>query len=100
MLDKILEQLDHEKVVLLSKDKLKEILSIAEMQSEKNTLVNDKIRILKYKEILLTQEMTNKDEVALRKADNLQAAQKFVEERMEIYEKMWDGCGCKVDYYN
>jgi hypothetical protein len=23
----------------------------------------------------------------------------FVRQRMEQYERMWDGCGCKVDYY-
>jgi len=25
---------------------------------------------------------------------------RFVQERLEIYDRMWDGCGCKVDYYN
>ena len=24
----------------------------------------------------------------------------FVRQRMEQYERMWDGCGCKVDYYS
>ncbi|MDH3290524.1 MAG: hypothetical protein OEO20_04280 [Gemmatimonadota bacterium] len=23
----------------------------------------------------------------------------FVRQRTEQYERMWDGCGCKVDYY-
>jgi hypothetical protein len=25
---------------------------------------------------------------------------RFVRERLEAYDRMWDGCGCKVDYYN
>lgn len=27
------------------------------------------------------------------------AADAFVQKRMEEYERMWDGCGVKVDYY-
>jgi hypothetical protein len=26
-------------------------------------------------------------------------ARQFVRQRIEQYERMWDGCGCKVDYY-
>ena len=33
----------------------------------------------------------------LADADELQ---RFVRGRMETYDKMWDGCGCKVDYYS
>ena len=25
--------------------------------------------------------------------------QAFVEDRLDTYERMWDGCGCKVAYY-
>ena len=24
----------------------------------------------------------------------------FVEDRLTDYERMWDGCGCKIDYHN
>jgi hypothetical protein len=27
------------------------------------------------------------------------AMRRFVAERLELYERMWDGCGCKIDYY-
>lgn len=27
------------------------------------------------------------------------AVRRFVDERLATYERMWDGCGCKVDYY-
>lgn len=23
----------------------------------------------------------------------------FVQDRLDTYERMWDGCGCKVEYY-
>ena len=25
---------------------------------------------------------------------------RFVAERMDQYERMWDGCGCRIDYYS
>jgi hypothetical protein len=28
------------------------------------------------------------------------AADRFVTERLALYERVWDGCGCKVDYFN
>jgi hypothetical protein len=31
-------------------------------------------------------------------ADEGEAAAR-VRDRLETYDKMWDGCGCKVDYY-
>jgi hypothetical protein len=27
------------------------------------------------------------------------SVQRFVARRLEAYERMWDGCGCKIDYY-
>ena len=31
----------------------------------------------------------------IRKED----VERFIQERMAIYDKMWDGCGCKVNYH-
>ena len=27
-------------------------------------------------------------------------ARVFVEERLATYDRMWDGCGCKIDYFD
>jgi hypothetical protein len=35
----------------------------------------------------------------LRPLASRQAATRFVQERMATYERMWDGCGCKIDYF-
>ena len=29
---------------------------------------------------------------------DLEAAGRFVDNRLAAYDRMWDGCGCKVDY--
>jgi len=28
-----------------------------------------------------------------------EAVRRFVADRLTAYERMWDGCGCKIDYY-
>jgi hypothetical protein len=58
------------------------------------------IRLLKYDNFYLVQEITEKEELILRLFPAKDAADKFIESRMVIYEQMWDGCGCKVDYYS
>ena len=49
---------------------------------------------------LIIQEKSTKDELLIRSVQLKEEAEKFITERLEIYEKMWDGCGCKVEYYD
>ena len=57
------------------------------------------IRILKYDNSIVIQELSDKNEVVLRLAGSIESAVLFVQKRMETYDKMWDGCGCKIYYY-
>ena len=99
-LEDIIEKLENNKVIFVTENQLEQILSETEHIIEENTIVNNYIRILKYRDYLFIQEMTDKDEIALRKAESMQQALSFIKGRMEFYNKMWDGCGCKINYYN
>ena len=35
----------------------------------------------------------------VRALSSVDAAREFVLQRLAQYERMWDGCGCKIDYY-
>lgn len=35
----------------------------------------------------------------LRRLADPAAVRAFVRDRLDTYERMWDGCGCKVEYY-
>jgi hypothetical protein len=37
------------------------------------------------------------ERVVRRLADD--EVRRFVQDRLDTYERMWDGCGCKVEYY-
>ena len=41
----------------------------------------------------------NKEEIIVRRLNSLEEGQLFIKNRLEVYENMWNGCGCKVDYY-
>ncbi len=44
-------------------------------------------------------EQPRPDERTVRAAADLAAARAFVAERLATYDRMWNGCGCKVDYF-
>ncbi len=96
----IVDNLKTNKKVYVPVKMLDDILSQAEVEYEHNTLISDYIRIIKLNDNIVVQEKTDKNEIALHLFDDEKEAEKFVDERLEIYEKMWDGCGCKVKYYD
>ena len=48
---------------------------------------------------ILVQEETPEREVLVRKLASIDAANGLVDGRLADYERMWDGCGCKIDYF-
>ena len=98
-MDEIIEKLKKEKYILLDKQDLDDILAQTEVVRENDTMMSGYIRVLKYKDNILLQEITAKEELALRLFPSEKEAGDFVDSRLVIYEQMWDGCGCKVNYY-
>jgi len=44
-------------------------------------------------------EAPDPDTRTLRRLANEADVQAFVGRRLEEYERMWDGCGCRIDYF-
>ena len=47
---------------------------------------------------LVAIEEPSSRERSIRLLGNEEEARRFVQERLDTYERMWDGCGCKVEY--
>ncbi|MEN8151773.1 MAG: hypothetical protein ABFS86_18295 [Planctomycetota bacterium] len=45
-------------------------------------------------------EQAEADRWALRPLADEDEARAFLERRREEYDRMWDGCGCRIDYEN
>jgi len=43
------------------------------------------------------EQPSSRERVVRRLAD--EEVGRFVQDRLDTYERMWDGCGCKVEYY-
>lgn len=91
--------LQNKPFAIISQSQLSELLRTFQVVYEQDTRLRDFIRILKADNMFLFQEKTNRGEIIVRKFDSESEARKLLNERMEIYDKMWDGCGCKINYY-
>jgi hypothetical protein len=47
--------------------------------------------------MVAVEQPSSRERVVRRLADDQVRA--FVKDRLDTYERMWDGCGCKVEYY-
>jgi hypothetical protein len=99
-LSKTINSVKKIKYLIISEEELDELLSTSELLVEENTYMSDKIRLLKYRDQLILQEKTTRDEYIIRSMNTKEDAEKFINERLEVYNRMWDGCGCKVEYYS
>jgi hypothetical protein len=95
----IITRILNSKYLIIDEDDLKSVLDNSEILRIEDTHLSDFIRVLKYDENLFIQETTFKKEIIIRKMDSMKEVDFFVKERLDFYERKWDGCGCKIDYY-
>ena len=98
-IQKIVDATKKKNYTIIKKEEVEELLSQSKVIIEKDTLISDKIRLLKFEKELLIQEKTTKDEFIIRLMKTKKEAEDFIKQRLEIYDRMWDGCGCRVEYY-
>lgn len=48
---------------------------------------------------MAVEEPSLRERVVRLIGDEPDAVRAFVKDRLDTYERMWDGCGCKVEYY-
>ena len=85
--------------LIIDEADLKTVLDNSELLKIEDTHLSDFIRVLKYEDNLFIQETTFKNEILIRKMNSMKDVDYFVKERLDFYERKWDGCGCKIDYY-
>lgn len=95
----IFNKASHSKYIIIQEDELKNVLDHTDIIRIEDTQLSDLIRLLNYDGKLFIQETTFKKEIIIRKINTMQDADLFIKERLDYYERKWDGCGCKIDYY-
>ena len=75
------------------------LLETAEVLRQDNTCIAGWIRILSVDGVILVQEETPDGNALARRMPSIEDANDFVNDRLGSYERMWDGCGCKINYF-
>ena len=96
----IIAELTEFDFLIISEDQLFELKQHSNLIIEEITLISDFIRIFEFRDVYIFQEKTPKDEIVIRKFIDKSNANNLLRNRLEIYEKMWNGCGCKINYYS
>ena len=85
--------------IKISEKQFEELNRLSKLIFEENTLIADCIRIYQLNGFYIFQEKTLEGEILVRKYMDESEAKKLLNKRLNIYEKMWNGCGCKIDYF-
>lgn len=95
----IIREVSKDVVVKIDRNILMAFLERAEAIREEDTTLAGWIRILSLDGHILVQEETPEREVLVRRLPSIDRANRMVDRRLADYERMWDGCGCKIDYF-
>lgn len=98
-LGKLLTDLADSPVLQINAEDLQDVLGQSQILHEAETQFAGSVRILELEGHILVQEQLERSGVFLvRELRTRGEADRFLNERLETYERMWDGCGCKIDY--
>ena len=86
-----------ERVVELDAGEVDDLLANGQVVREADTGIAGAIRILEVDGMVVVQEHTRDRRPVARRLADAAAADRFVDDRLAAYDRMWDGCGCKVD---
>jgi len=95
-----LSRLQQHGILMGRADEFPELIEAAELLREEETHIAGKIRVLCVGDRILVQEQEPQTKnLIFREFPSEEEAGRFVEDRLKTYDRMWDGCGCKIDYY-
>jgi hypothetical protein len=87
----IARRLEEDSVITLDKDELGAVLDAAELVRQTRTAIAGGIRTLRFEGRILIQERDQRGQHYLRSVASEEQAARFVQTRLDAYERMWDG---------
>ena len=98
--DDLCHRLDAERIVTIPAAEWDTVAAAFQEVERHFTVLAGDLLIVRCPDGLAAVEEPQRGERVLRRLADEAAAQEFVQDRLDAYERMWDGCGCKVDYYS
>ncbi|MBW2454866.1 MAG: hypothetical protein JRI68_10160 [Deltaproteobacteria bacterium] len=94
----LLERLEAGQIVLLDRAEWVAASAGFEVVEEHDTRLSGMLQVVRSAAGLAAIEQPKPDQRVVRPLADMDAARAFVTDRLETYDRMWDGCGCKIDY--
>ena len=94
------ERLINESIVQLDADKWMVVADQFEELERHSTSISGDLLIVRLESVFAVVEQPTPDTRVVRQLADRDEAHRFVEQRLQEYDRMWDGCGCKIDYYS
>jgi len=92
------QRLEQESVVRLSADEWERSQdAVTEIERHATGLAGDLV-IVRIDDVLAAVESPTTAQRVIRRLESAAEAAAFVAGRLAQYERMWEGCGCKIDY--
>lgn len=88
-------------VVSIDRQDLERLLAASTVVEEREVMTGP-VRVIERDSdsALFVQESTDDGVLVLRAVPSLEEALRFLDLRLTQYERMWDGCGCRIDYFS
>lgn len=93
------EKLSEGKTVPLSQSDWEALAPAFPVVERHHTQLAGDLLIVNVAGLLVAVEEPSREARVARLLGNPSEARAFVEKRLEEYERMWDGCGVKIDYF-
>jgi hypothetical protein len=97
--DSIGRRLETERFLVITPEEMAELSQELEILERHGTLGEGSLLAATWSGLLLAVEQPRADEYTVRKFADRGELDLFLQRRLEQYERMWDGCGCRIDYY-
>jgi len=91
-------RLDRERIADLSAEEWERIADRFEVLESHDTKLAGMLLLVRDGRGLAVVERPGPGRRVVRRLDGEKEARAFIQERLETYDRMWDGCGCKIDY--
>lgn len=96
----LIKRLLDESIVVLERNEWEAVADQFEETERHSTFIAGDLVIVRVDSMFAAVEQPDSKKRVLRLLRTNDEVRNFVEQRKEEYERMWDGCGCKVDYYS
>ena len=98
-LQNILSKLAEGEILSFTSQEFREYLAEFMEVKHVDTRMKGNIYLLRKEDRCFIAESPDQDTIAMREVESLEAGETFVQKRLDTYDRMWDGCGCRIDYF-